>query len=125
MTINYERKVLELQTPGGLTNKTLVFVFPDEIGILTTFLHNDVQSSGLFIKEDIEEVLNGHKENNKLSYNICAVEIEKDVTKITDGLAEKAGLEPENCVVPTRDLYELILEWLEEKKHFNQTGELL
>ncbi|WP_088363921.1 hypothetical protein [Bacillus cereus] len=125
MTIIYERKVLNLQTPSGLTNESLVFVFPDDIGILTTFLHSDVQSSGLFIKEDIEEVLNGHKEYNKLSYNICVVEIGKDVTKVTDGLAEEAGLEPERCVVPTRDLYELILKWLEEKKHFNQSGKLL
>ncbi|MGN5650351.1 hypothetical protein [Bacillus sp. Brlt_9] len=125
MTINYERKVLELQTPEGSTNKSLIFVFQDEQDILTTFLHSDVQSSGLFIKEDVEEVLNGQKENNTSKYNVCIIDIEKDVTKVTDSLAEKAGFEPESCMVPTRDLYELILKWLEEKKHFNKTGELL
>jgi hypothetical protein len=62
----------------------------------------------------IDRVLEGTSEAEELTGNVCTLEIGREVTRVTDSLADDG--EGEACVIETPELKELILIWLNEKE---------
>lgn len=102
---------------------TEIFVLrlPKEIALVEVFLGADVQTregSGAFFLEALEKVLSGQEEIQRVSGNICALEIRKDRTFVMDMLADD-GL-GDACYIETEELKRLIHVWLDELEKFNQ-----
>jgi hypothetical protein len=108
--LNKKFKVITLSNG----KKKLTIVFSDEeYKLLSTFFFVEVNSFEDWIKENIDDVLQGKNDRREISGNICELIIEKDKTIIYDMLAED-GM-GKWCSVSTKELLSIINEWHEQK----------
>jgi hypothetical protein len=87
-----------------------VIQLPKEIGLVTTFLFNDVQRSleGYYLST-IDSVLQDRLPSAEAAGNVCRLEIKKDFTRVVDTLADDEN----ECMIETEELRELIVIWSE------------
>ncbi|MDU4659780.1 MAG: hypothetical protein E6Y39_06555, partial [Clostridium butyricum] len=71
-----------------------------------------------YVFESIDKVLDGQSEYEELNGNVCGVEINKDMTRIYDNLAED-GM-GNWCEIETQELRELVDIWCNELKRFKE-----
>jgi hypothetical protein len=108
--LNKKFKVI-MQNNG---KKELTIVFSaEEYQLLSTFFFVEVNSFEDWIKENIDDVLQGKNDRREISGNICELIIEKDKTIIYDMLAED-GM-GNWCSISTKELLSIINEWHEQK----------
>jgi len=98
--------------------KKLTIVFSDKkYELLSTFFFVEVGSFEDWIKENINDVLQGKDKERNISGNICELVIQKENTTIYDTLAEDG--KGNWCSVSTQELLSVINEWDEQKKLLN------
>lgn len=85
--------------------------------ILGSFLYSEVGSFEAWIGEHFRKVLSGDSELEEMAGNVCRLEIRRDLTRIYDMLDEEEDEEP-FCEVGTRELLELMEEWIAKRRSF-------
>ena len=103
-----EKEFGTVELKNGERKRTVVFK-DKGYELLETFFFVEVSSFGEWIRENIEDVLNGKAERREISGNVCGLIIGKDNTVVYDTLAED-GM-GKSCTVATRELLELLDEW--------------
>ncbi len=99
------------------SKKRLLIDFEDEkYEILSIFLESDVIPFEEWVKERFSKVLSGESQYEEVNGNVCGAEINSQTTKINDNLAYDG--EGVSCIVDTKELYEIIVEWCEKVKEF-------
>lgn len=94
--------------------KKLTVVFHDKgYELLSTLFFVEVGSFEEWIRENINDVLQGKAEERDISGNVCGLIIGKENTVVYDMLAED-GI-GNRCTLPTRELLSLIDEWHDRK----------
>ncbi len=86
----------------------------DHGGVLTFFMTTDVVDFENIIKEMFDEVLLNGEESSDCSFNTCYLEIRANETIVCNLMDD----DQEECVVNTRELYFLILDWCEKYHEF-------
>ena len=108
--IDKEFKIITLNNG----KKVLTIVFPDKkYALLSTFFFVEIGSFGDWIRNNIQEIVQGKAEKRNISGNVCELDIKKRDTTIYDMLAEDGrGVW---CSVPTQELLSMIDEWHERR----------
>lgn len=88
----------------------------DESGILSFFMTTDVMSFENEIKEMFDNVLVNGEESCECSFNTCYIEIKNDKTIVCNLMDD----DQDECVIDTREIYLLILEWCEKYHEFEE-----
>jgi hypothetical protein len=90
----------------------------DKYRLVAQFLISDVQGPGSieYVLEAFDNVLSAKSKEEKISGNVCALEINNDTTVIYDKLAED-GM-GDWCEVETKELKALVDIWLTELEKF-------
>ncbi|WP_394888311.1 hypothetical protein [Clostridium butyricum] len=100
-------------------DKDLIIIMDDKYQMVAQFLMSDIQGSDpKYVFESIDKVLDGQSEYEELNGNVCGVEINKDMTRIYDNLAED-GM-GNWCEIETQELRELVDIWCNELKRFKE-----
>ncbi len=108
-------KIDKYKLKNGIEDISIIF--DEKYQILTTFMSCDVIPFEDWIKADFDRVLSGESEYEEVNGNVCCAEISPKTTKVYDNLAEDAM---ENwCEVDTQELRQIIKEWCEKVREFN------
>lgn len=106
MGINY--KVREILYKGKVDD--IVFDFPKEYELLSTFLSVDVKPFKDYVLQAFNKVLSGESSLEEINCNVCGAKIERDKTMVYDNLAEDSL--GNYCVVDTKELLDIIKAWI-------------
>lgn len=117
--MKYQIKHLEYQ---GKVDE-MVFVFDKEFSVLSDFL-GDVSSFPADYLKIFDDVLAGRTEKDSMSGNACYFEVDAEKTFI-DALFPEEENHPECCTVNTRELRQLMDEWLQKRAEFLKLKEKL
>lgn len=102
----------------GTTEELLIDFIDKKFELLSTFMESDVRPFEDWIKEAFDKVLSGESESEEIDGNVCCAEISPQTTKIYDNLAEDAM--GNWCEVDTKELRDIIEEWCDEVRKFQQ-----
>ena len=109
---------MHLNSPKPHKRAILSFVDPKYLGL--NFLINDTITTDLnwehSIVNQLKKVLSGELEPQGTGTNRTTLEITKDTTTIIDHFWGDETMDYfEDVVVPTKDLYDLIIWWIQKK----------
>ncbi|MGL5150112.1 MAG: hypothetical protein ACRC7N_05970 [Clostridium sp.] len=88
----------------------IVFDFPQEYEVLSTFLSVDIKSFSDYFIEEISKVINGEEKEREISGNICGAYITRTTTKVFDMISE----DEKSCQISTKELLFIINEYLNQ-----------
>lgn len=92
---------------------------------LNTFLYSDVRPFEAWIKSDLDKVLSGKIDSKEIRGNVCYVKINPKTTQIYDMLIEDdTEYHAVCCEVDTKELRQLIEEWCDKAREFENTETL-
>lgn len=99
---------------------SLKIKLPKELEVVATFLENDIQSIPIkWWLQQIDEVLISLKEYNEFNGPLCAVQVKKDETIITDLYSIH---DPNVCKIETTELRKLIDVWGQAQKDYKDNN---
>ena len=116
--VKYRFYYMHLNSPKPHKRAILSFVDPKYLGL--NFLINDTITTDLnwehSIVNQLKKVLSGELEPQGTGTNRTTLEITKDTTTIIDHFWGDETMDYfEDVVVPTKDLYDLIIWWIQKK----------
>ena len=101
-------EIREYKLKNGMQGLSIIFE-EEKYQLLSMFLGSDVKQFAEWIKQEFDKVISGRSEYEKISGNVCSIEITPDMTRIYDDLAENPM--EDFCEINTVELRELIEKW--------------